>query len=71
MAHEVLVACSLSVVPRTQVESPRFVNTLNSHSVDMYWHSLLVTAAAVVNGVNAAATLRFSCSQLVVERLDP
>lgn len=33
----------------------------------MYWGLALAAAA----GVNAAATLRFSCSQLVVERLDP
>ena len=32
---------------------------------------MLLAAAAVEYGVNAAATLRFSCSQLVVERLDP
>ncbi|KAI1080460.1 hypothetical protein F5B20DRAFT_98054 [Whalleya microplaca] len=31
----------------------------------------LLAAAAITPGVNAAATLRFSCSQLVVERLDP
>ncbi|KAL1895428.1 hypothetical protein Sste5346_005234 [Sporothrix stenoceras] len=36
----------------------------------MYWKSLLATAAAV-STVEAATTLRFSCSQLVVERLDP
>jgi hypothetical protein len=37
----------------------------------MYWKSFLV-AAAIAPSVNAAgATLRFSCSQLVVERLDP
>ena len=33
----------------------------------MYWRSLLFLAGSAVN----AATLRFSCSQLVVERLDP
>ncbi|OAA59904.1 hypothetical protein SPI_06102 [Niveomyces insectorum RCEF 264] len=37
----------------------------------MYWQSLLATAAALASSVEAAATLRFSCSQLVVERLDP
>ncbi|OCL06098.1 hypothetical protein AOQ84DRAFT_378955 [Glonium stellatum] len=31
----------------------------------------LLTAAAIAPGVNAGAMLRFSCSQLVVERLDP
>jgi hypothetical protein len=36
----------------------------------MHWKSLLATAAAV-STVEAATTLRFSCSQLVVERLDP
>ncbi|KAL1856421.1 hypothetical protein VTK73DRAFT_8287 [Phialemonium thermophilum] len=38
----------------------------------MYWSSLLLTAAAaLVPGAHGAATLRFSCSQLVVDRLDP
>lgn len=38
----------------------------------MRWGFLLVAAAAFSPGVHAAgATLRFSCSQLVVERLDP
>ncbi|KAI1264544.1 hypothetical protein F5Y18DRAFT_417535 [Xylariaceae sp. FL1019] len=38
----------------------------------MHWQSLLTAAAAAAPVVNAAgATLRFSCSQLVVERLDP
>ncbi|KAI0111645.1 hypothetical protein F4814DRAFT_441012 [Daldinia grandis] len=32
---------------------------------------VLLAAAGIVPSVNAAATLRFSCSQLVVERLDP
>ncbi|TPX06801.1 uncharacterized protein E0L32_002297 [Thyridium curvatum] len=36
----------------------------------MYWKALSLLAAAAVS-VDAAATLRFSCSQLVVERLDP
>ncbi|KAF2262919.1 hypothetical protein CC78DRAFT_466973 [Lojkania enalia] len=36
----------------------------------MYWQPLLA-AAAVPIGVNAGAMLRFSCSQLVVDRLDP
>ncbi|RYO78567.1 hypothetical protein DL766_007490 [Monosporascus sp. MC13-8B] len=37
----------------------------------MLWRSLLLAAgAAIAPGVDAA-TLRFSCSQLVVERLDP
>lgn len=34
----------------------------------MYWGSLLLLAGSAVVD---AATLRFSCSQLVVERLDP
>jgi hypothetical protein len=38
----------------------------------MSWKSLLFLASAAISpGVEAAATLRFSCSQLVVERLDP
>lgn len=38
----------------------------------MHWGSLLLTAAALARGVNSAgATLRFSCAQLVVDRLDP
>lgn len=37
----------------------------------MHLASVVLAAAAIQNGVNAAATLRFSCSQLVVERLDP
>lgn len=32
---------------------------------------LLLAAAAIAPAVEAAATLRFSCSELVVERLDP
>ncbi|KAH8885441.1 hypothetical protein GQ53DRAFT_785485 [Thozetella sp. PMI_491] len=36
----------------------------------MYWTSFLATAA-IVPLVSAATTLRFSCSQLVVDRLDP
>ncbi|KAI0516899.1 hypothetical protein F5B22DRAFT_605428 [Xylaria bambusicola] len=36
----------------------------------MLWRSLLA-AAAIAPAVDAAATLRFSCSQLVVDRLDP
>ena len=34
----------------------------------MFWRSLLLVAGAAIAN---AATLRFSCSQLVVERLDP
>ncbi|KAE8450582.1 hypothetical protein EG329_005926 [Mollisiaceae sp. DMI_Dod_QoI] len=38
----------------------------------MHWGPLLAAAAIISPGVNAAgATLRFYCSQLVVERLDP
>ncbi|KAB5517514.1 hypothetical protein GE09DRAFT_978906 [Coniochaeta sp. 2T2.1] len=38
----------------------------------MHWASpLLLAAGALSPGAIAAATLRFSCSQLVVERLDP
>lgn len=36
----------------------------------MYWQQLAVTAAALAVGTNAAQ-LRFSCAQLVVDRLDP
>ncbi|KAI1333817.1 hypothetical protein F5Y15DRAFT_410079 [Xylariaceae sp. FL0016] len=36
----------------------------------MFWQSFMA-AAAIAPSVNAAATLRFSCSQLVVDRLDP
>lgn len=37
----------------------------------MLWKTLLATAVAVAPVAEAATTLRFSCSQLVVERLDP
>lgn len=38
----------------------------------MHWGSTTLFAAGVLApGAIAAATLRFSCSQLVVERLDP
>ncbi|KAF2965747.1 hypothetical protein GQX73_g7830 [Xylaria multiplex] len=36
----------------------------------MYWRFLLAVAA-IAPAIDAAATLRFSCSQLVVDRLDP
>jgi len=35
----------------------------------MHWKSLAATLALSASGANAV--LRFSCSQLVVERLDP
>ncbi|AEO64618.1 aadcd47a-8d10-4cba-8be5-bf8b375da42b [Thermothielavioides terrestris] len=37
----------------------------------MQWTAALLAAAALAPGVNSAATLRFSCAQLVVDRLDP
>ena len=41
------------------------------HKSKMYWKPILAVTAALTPAVNAAAQLRFSCSQLVVERLDP
>lgn len=38
--------------------------------LSMLW-KLVAAVAAIAAGVDAGAMLRFSCSQLVVERLDP
>lgn len=63
------VASGVEAILNTpRIDNLRYTKAAKS-TITMQLRNIVLLAAAA--SVDAAATLRFSCSQLVVERLDP
>lgn len=63
-------SCFVAIVVVRRLFLTCYVFRSNPSFNTMFWKSL-AAIAAITAGVDAGAMLRFSCSQLVVERLDP